>query len=199
MLLYHYAKERHPILLTKEKQNTVTPEDRKNAEKEYIEHFKKTGYKRPGYYFEHISFFFEPVPLEIMSTIFPRNHSIWTRGNMIFEHVVDSTKIKLFDFEVVEFPEKTEIYYDDSLTDKEYFNKLKQAIKENGYIGKNNEALESVSRKFLGHTEEYFKAIKDRPNYKDIKEKYAATVPHVMLYPHIGKIPVRSIQLVKVN
>lgn len=198
MLLYHYSKEKHPLLLTLEKQNKITKEERKQEEKNFVEECKKHGYIRPGYYFEHISFFFEPPPLDIISNIFPKDHPVWKKNNTLYEYIVDSRTINSFKYEVAEFPEKTKIYYDDKISDKNYHKLIKDIIISNNYIGKNSEELEVASEKFLNNTRSFFEQIKEQPNYDEIKYKYAATVPHVMLYPILGTIKPKSISQVKV-
>lgn len=199
MLLYHYSKEKYNTLLTLEKQGAITKEEREKEENSFIEHSKKAGYLRPGYYFEHISFLFEPPPLENMSTIFPPDHSVWIKGITLYEYVVDTDKIKGFQYEVVESPEKTNIYYDDDLSISQYYRKLKEIIERNKYIGKSNKDLEEIGKRFVGTTTDFFNQIKDRPNYEEIKYKYAATVPHVMLYPYLGQIKPDRISKVKVQ
>ena len=199
MLLFHYSKEKYNTLLTLEKQRVITKEEREKEEREFVEYSKKAGYMRPGYYFEHISFFFEPPPLDIMSTIFPADHSAWCKGAVLYEHVIDTNDLKGFQYEVVESPEKTNIYYDDDLTIPQYYRLLKQLNENNKYIGKSNKDLEEIGQRFIGTTTEFFKQIKDRPNYDEIKYKYAATVPHVMLYPHLGQIKPKKISKVKVQ
>ena len=34
----------------------------------------------------------------------------------------------------------------------------------------------------------YLELLKTRPNFNEIKFKYAATVPHLMLYPILGQV-----------
>lgn len=198
MLLYHYANDKFTTLLTKEKQNLVKPEERKKEEQAYIDFYKLYGYKRPGYYFEHISFFFEPIPLDIIASIFPKDHPVWFSGNELYQYEIDTSKIGHFTYEIVEYPEKTNIYYDDTLTDKEYFKLIKEAVIKNNYIGKNSQ-IEEASKHLIGLTRSYYDQLKDRPNYEEIKYKYAATVPHVMLYPYLGKIKPESVTKVRVK
>lgn len=200
MLLYHYSKEKHSTLLTLEKQGYVSQDDRKEEEKALIEDHKRFGYLRPGYYFEHISFFFEPPPLDLMSTIFPNDHPVWYKGNPLYEHVIDTDDLKSFQYEVVEFPEKTDAYYDSQVTDKEYYRILKEAVINQHYVGKSALELDRIGQRFTnGVTHDYFKRIKIRINYDKIMHKYAATVPHVMIYPSLGSIKVKSVSKVKVQ
>lgn len=188
MLLYHYSKEKYSLLKTLEKQGKVTSEERKKEEELYVKKCKTYKYLVPGYYYEHISFFFERPPIEQMSSFFGNSHDVWFNGNILYEHIIDSSKIGTFYYELVESPEKTKIYYNDTLSDKDYFNQLGKIMNDNMYIGKNNKNLELVCEKLKGTTLEYLKLLSSRPNFDEIKVKYAATIPHVMLYPILGQI-----------
>lgn len=191
MLLYHYSADRYSSLKTVEKQGKVTPEDRKVPE--------NIWYERPGRYFEHISFFFDPVPLESIASYFPKDHRVWHSGQKLFQYLIDTRKIGDFKFEVVEFPEKTKLYYDESLTIEAYYKAVLLEMDKNGYMGQGSEALDTACMKFTRTTKEHFKKIPSRPNYSEIKYKYAATVPHVMVYPETGEIDYISIRNVVVK
>lgn len=201
MQLFHYSVERYGTLKTKEKQGTVTEEDRQKAIQEHRDYYNKMGIDRPGFYFEHISFFFERPPLERMSKVFPSGHDFWFKGNRVFEHIVDSSSIGSFAFEIVEFPEKYDLYYNDNIDTATYIVKLKEATESLGYIGKGNKALELAveNNKLLNKTGYYYDLLKSRPNFDKIKNKYAATVPHVMLYPSTGIVRPFKIQQVVIG
>lgn len=201
MKLFHYSVERYGTLKTKEKQGTVTEEDRQKDIQEHQDYYNETGIDRPGFYFEHISFFFERPPLERMSKVFPSGHHFWFKGNRVFEHIVDSSSIGSFAFEIVEFPEKYDLYYNDNIDTATYNVKLKEATESLGYIGKGNKALELavVNNKLLNKTGYYYDLLKSRPNFDKIKNKYAATVPHVMLYPSTGIVRPFKIQQVVIG
>lgn len=201
MQLFHYSVERYGTLKTREKQGTVTEEDRQKDIQEHQDYYNKMGIDRPGFYFEHISFFFERPPLERMSKVFPSGHDFWFKGNRVFEHIVDSSSIGSFDFEIVEFPEKYDLYYNDNIDTATYVVKLKEATESLGYIGKGNKALELavVNNKLLNKTGHYYDLLKSRPNFDKIKNKYAATVPHVMLYPSTGIVRPFKIQQVVIG
>lgn len=193
MKLYHYANSRFNDLRTLEKQRAITDEEKQKA----LDYALKEN--KPGFYYEHVSFFFEPIPLDKLSGIFPKDHAVWFSGNEIFQYAVESKHIGDFKYEIVEFPEKTELYYDDDLSISDYHLKLKEAIEANHYIGHNQNEFEKAARHLVGQTERYFLGIKKRPNYDEIKYKYAATVPHVMLYPDKGIIKYDDISLEKIK
>jgi len=196
MLLYHYAANFFEELKTREKQDGYSSVMRDEAKKENDLYLKKTGIRRPGLYTEHISFFIEKPPLKEISNFFPKDHEVWFKGNKLYEYTIESSSILDFKFEVVEFPEKTEIYYNDEIDLETYYSMLRIEINENGYIGSGNKALEKVTKKLLGNTKSYFEELKTRPNYKDICYKYAATVPHLMLYPDGGYVQYKNVNKV---
>ena len=199
MLLYHYSKEKHSLLKTLDKQGKVTKDERRKEEELYVKKCKTYKYLIPGYYYEHISFFFERPPIETMSSFFGEGHGFWYKGNPLYEHIIDSSKIGTFYYELVESPEKTKIYYNDTLTDNDYFKELAKLTNENMYVGKNNNNLELVCERLKGTTLEYLELLKTRPNFEEIRFKYAATVPHLMLYPILGQVKPINVNKVTVG
>lgn len=180
MKLYHYSKNEFDSIKTLEQQE-------KDGDREVtIVDGVKQDYKK------HISFFFEKAPLDILGKIFGKEHSAWYPGSELFEYCVDSSMLGKFSFHLVESPEKTKLYYDSSLTDKQYCQKLLQVERERGYIGRGEKYMEEAITPLLGGTREAFKQLPQRPNWKEIKNKYAATVPHLMVYPDSGIVRYES-------
>lgn len=193
--LYHYSQAKFSTLLTREKQGKVTKEDEKKAHELYVNDCKLYKSLRPGYYYEHISFFFDRPPLDRISGCFEGKHEFWKKSNKVFEHVVESSDIHSFLYEIVESPGKTELYYKD-ISDATYYKQLSEMIVKLGLVGKNNQSLEDALVHFQGKTGEYFDLLKTRPNFQDLIKKYAATVPHLMIYPVTGTIKVNSVSQV---
>ena len=169
MYIYHYSKEKYPELRTLEAQGThARPQ------------------KAPETYGKHISFFLDPIPKDIIGLLYGAFHAVWFPGNKLWEYKVDVSALGDFTYEIVESPEKTKLYYDDSLSIPEYHKKLAEVIKKCNYSGSGKKELERAATPLLHKTREYFiKASKYR-NFDEIKKKYAATVPHVMAYPSTG-------------
>ena len=184
IFLYHYADKQFEELQTLKYRGET---------KEGYTH-KPSPEKGRGAYDEHISFFIEPIPLKIMGRIFGRDHHTWFPGNEIFEHKVSLNSVCPFTYHFVETPEKTLMLYDDSIQDDEYYKRLNEYNKKLGYVGASVKEFEKPYRALQGCTEEYYKLLPKRPNWKDIRDKYAATVPHVMLYPVCGKCPIVSVK-----
>lgn len=198
MKLYHYSSKKYDVLKTLAKQAPMSAKEIKKVQQESLEEYKRTKLMVPGYYYDHISFLFEPPPLSEMSSIFPPDHHTWRKGNSLYEYIVDSANIGQFNYHVKEMPEKTRLRYaTKSYGDgTEYYRKLKALTLDGGYIGKGSDQLDKCSLKFLGTTQDMYRAIKTRPDYDNLKDKYAASVPHVALYPVSGLVAYESVRLV---
>lgn len=196
IFLYHYSAEKHNVLKTVEKQNKLTNEEKTKWDK--IAH--DSG--RVGAYYQHISFFFEPIPIDIISSVFNNEHPVWYSGNVLYEHKVSIAGLGEFKYELVESPEVTEIYYNpkyDSYSDEKWINLKDKIIKENHYNGHETTSLLSAINKNIGSVREAYKQLPHRSNFEQIKTKYAATVPHLMVYPKTGAIEVSSISKVVIK
>lgn len=181
MNLYHYNKQAFPILKTLEKQGTT-------LEVEGTPNYGK-----------HISFFLEPIPYEFLGTIFGKDHHIWFPGNVVQEHTVVVKDIGGFTYSLVESPEKTVLFYDENISESLYIKKLTETIKENNYEGNDPKVLEKLQIKLKGTTREFYAKLPGRPNFEKIKNKYAPTVPHLMIYPESGIAPVRLHKQIKIG
>jgi hypothetical protein len=188
MKLYHYSTEPFSQLKTVRYRKPPTKEEIDKATQ--IMNFRK----EIGLYFDHISFFFEPVPIKNMGYFF-RNvkHDFWFKGNRIFEHVIDSSTINNFKFIIVETDEITKFNNSNWPKNPTVENKIKffeerSKLREKlNIIGSSNHELESFSSKYIGKLLYYYsKAYKT--NEEEDMLKYAASVPHLMLYPESGYI-----------
>lgn len=196
IFLYHYSAEKHNVLKTVEKQNKLTSEEKAKWDKLAKDNF------RAGVYYQHISFFFEPIPIDIISNIFNNEHPVWYSGNVLYEHKVSIASLGEFSYELTESPEINEIFYNPKYDDysDERWEKLKDKIlKENGYIGHDSASLINAINKNKGSIREAYKQLPHRSNFEQIKTKYAATVPHLMVYPETGTIEVSSINKVVIK
>lgn len=171
MFLYHYAKKEFQTLKTLAKQ-------RGGSAAEY------------PHYENHISFFFERPPIEKLGLIFGPDHHTWHPGAHLVEHMVELSNLGTFTYELVESPEKTLLYYDDSISESQYHRRLDEIVKRHKYEGDSVADLLYAVKQNIGQTEKCFMELPSRPNFDQIKNKYAATVPHLMIYPATGEIKV---------
>ena len=192
MRLYHYSKDSYKDLRTLEMQKKLT-------EKEKDELRKYRHVLSPeGEYWEHISFFFDKIPLDFIGRIYGEGHKAWAPGNTLKEYTIDTSKIKKLSYDIVETPDKIKMLFDDSISTEEYFARMRADIEKKGYQGTSNSQLEKASRPFVGKTRTFFKEAFAHPKFDTFKDKYAACVPHVMLYPEGGVIKYESVIDVKV-
>ena len=196
LFLYHYSAEKHSVLKSIEKQNKLTHEDKEKWDKLARE------FGRMGAYYQHISFFFEPIPLDIISKVFSGQHPVWYSGNVLYEHKVSIDDLGEFSYELVESPEVTELYYNpryDNYSDKEWIKLKNKITQENGYTSNTPEELINAISKNIGSVRDAYIQLPHRLNFQDIKLKYAATVPHLMIYPKSGMDNVTSVSKVVIK
>lgn len=198
MKLYHYSKEPFSELKTVRYRKQLSKEEIENATR--IMNFRQ----EIGLYFDHISFFFEPIPVKNMGYFF-RNvkHDFWFKGNKIFEHVIDSSTIGNFKFNIVESDEITKYSNtnwpdDPTVENKLKFFKERRKIEESlKLIGSNNHELETYSAKYTGKILSYYSNAY-KTNDDESMLKYAASVPHVMIYPDSGHINLLQTPVLKI-
>lgn len=188
MFLYHYAIEPYAILLTRRHRGGLTEEEIKRGID--IAAFRC----EPKPYYDHISFFFDRPPIETIGDIFkPYNHDFWFNGNTIYEHIVHVESIGKFDYTITETPDKMKFisqHWDDKFISDldakhDFFVRLGKMEKSKGYTGNNLRQFLISSNKFIGKTADYYKQ-SSKVNEPEDMLKYAAAVPHVMLYPETG-------------
>ena len=195
--LYHYAK-------VSQGQFTELLTERARAHKKHI----GIRAKYPSYC-DHVSFFFAKPPLKTIAEIYKKagkTHPFWKDREELFEYVVDISKHRgtRFQYRIVENPEKTELLYDDSLTDDQFYDRRDKIEKELGYNGDSVVELVSAVERLLkrlpkNFMEEGYRALPKRNNFHEIWDKYAPTIPHLMLYDDVGKFRIESVEKVVVG
>ena len=193
MKLYHYSKDSYKDLRTLEMQKKLT-----EKEKDELRKFRNK-LSPAGEYWEHISFFFDRIPLESIGQMYGPEHKAWAPGTRLKEYVIDTVKLHKFSYAIVEPPDKTAMLFDDNVDTEEYYRRMLLNIEKYGYHGNSNRELEKASKPFVGKTAQYFKEASKHPKFDSFKDKYAACVPHVMIYPAGGIIKYDSVVDVKVS
>jgi hypothetical protein len=187
MYIYHYSSDKYSELRSLRKQSGRSKKELDQIDKDFSFNENK--------YTNNISFFIEPIPYDIIGDLFNNKHNVWKNGNVLYEYMIDvNTLEKNIYYSLVESPEdiKTlDLNYDKDMTDKEFDiyikNKLdaKYARGETG-IGRAN--LIKQIKLYLGTTRQLFIDARKRYDAELTKTKYAANVPHLMLYPSSGII-----------
>lgn len=201
MLLYHYAKEPYEQLKTKQQQGNLTLKEIEEGER--IAAFRSDI----GPYYNHISFFFEPAPLDILGTLFAKiHHDFWIPDSTIYEHVVESKTLGEFGWWITETAADIEQMYKDWPIDavftdaqkKAYFHKRLLRKEKAHEVGYGNHDFEQAAKPYIGGMRKaYIEANKLYDD--DSKMQYAAYVPHAMLYPESGiaelKHPAKAVKI----
>lgn len=198
MFIYHYSKELHPTLLTRRAQG-VSAEEISNSEKQAV----KFGLEGP--YVDHLSFFFDPIPSVALARIFKdAEHKVWYKGNALYEYVIDTQQFdpKIL-YRVVESVKKTahmdKFVKDNNWVDDDpelllkYLAEINRLQRQWGELGESLSGLENQIRIHGGSTHQAFTAASRRPDFDEVKQKYAANVPHLMIYPKTGKAQVTAV------
>lgn len=188
--LYHYATLQYDVLKTRKAQGVPKPNDTAGVITLNGKEFDYT---------EHISFFVEPVPLETMGKVYGKEHNVWYPGSQLYEHRVDLSQTKSFDYHFVETPEKIAMLFDDSIDDDEYYKRLKKINRQKGYVGSSLSEFMHPYDQFQGQTKRHVLRASSFPKWDVNRFKYAACVPHVMVYPKTGEMPVESVKFVTIE
>ena len=176
--LYHYSDQLFDSLKTREKQNK--PLDPK----------VKTNFSD---YDKHISFFLEPIPLDILPDIHHNKHPFYVAGKEVYEYRIPTVNLGTMRYHLTESPEKTKALYDNSIDDDAYYALMDKVNKEQKYVGTSIKDIEELVDKFEGTTRNFFLKVPTYPNYEEIKNKYAPCVPHLMVYPSTGVVRYSSV------
>lgn len=190
--LYHYSAAEHSELQTPRVRGTTDPKKIRVSEE------KAKLYGLVGPYCDHISFFFEPIPLDILGKLFGKDHPVWFSGNKLYQHVVLLDDLSDCPYEVVETPTQNKVadQFDWSKEDEhekmilEFFKRQNRAKLLNGEIGYDKKNLHDQISKFRGGTRAAYIAASESEDFEDGRNKYAAGVPHLMAYPPSGKVRV---------
>lgn len=210
MKLYHYAANPFEYLKTKRLQGGMTADQIKEAEVRS----QRLGTIAP--YIDHISFFFDPLPMTLLAEIFKVNgkykepHRVWVKGNVLYEHVIETDSLDPHClWEVVEslksiaffddFVEKHNWVDDDPAILKLYLEKAKENAIAWGERGNGLPGLMRQIKANQNVTEKAYQAAWRRQDFAENRMKYAASVPHLMFYPRGGEVPVSQINKVTVG
>ena len=200
MYIYHYSSKSYSELRSLANQPGKSKEEIDELNKKY------TRSMDPGPYCNQISFFIEPIPFDIIGDLFGNKHPVWFNGNSLYEYLIDIDSIdKNIMFMVAETPGDMKLidsYDTDSMLDEDFekFMKIKQHEKYiRGEVGIGRDNLRKQIKVYLGTTRQAFINARKRPDAKETASKYAAYVPHLMLYPESGIIRYRSRDIIKVG
>lgn len=195
--LYHYSLAKYDRLLSRRAQGiTLSETEQKRAEKDLKTYFLM------GHYNDHISFFFEPVPLDIMGALYGKDHPVWKPGQTLYEYTIPFDTLPEGPYSVVETPLCQAFLYGEAyqkLPDHEWFKQRYEEQRKAGEVGTNHSVLKKQVYTYQGKTRDFFIRATQRKEFADYRLKYAANVPHLMLYPESGCVDYASVKTVKVG
>ena len=196
--LYHYSKVKYSFLLTRELQ---TPPLTLTEKKKEIQEAAEVS--APGPYYKHISFFAEPAPLDILGSIFGNEHKVWYPGSELYEYKVSIDQLPSFTFRLAESKlcESFLQTFEDSpdFDRANWFKKRYIAQVKAGEIGETKYLLGKVIEDIKGTTKFAYVNSRKSVDWEYNKNKYAAHVPHLMIYFNYGKIHYESVKEVVVG
>ena len=187
--LFHYSDKLFHHIKSLRAQGHLTPVQIREAEK-----LAKGTILPP--YIDNISFFIDPLHLSAMPGYYDDKHTFYKHGKELFEYEVDTADLGELTYHLVESPEKTAMLYDPSVDDAEFYAKMDEYNKSLKYIGNNVNDLDEVINKFKGTIDGYFHKVRSYPDFEKNLTKYAACVPHLMIYPKSGVVKYRQIHSV---
>lgn len=213
MKLYHYASEPYSVLKSRLRQGKMQiikserkPDLMKKMESGLLQTLDVLDLIPSWHYDRSISFFLEPIPLDI-AKLYKGKHSFWKSGVELFEHVIDIDDLAAEPFYyLAETPKKIEFLYEkqdwDSITGpndpkiKQFLKEIQKMEKKEHYRWKGRKEMLRVCKPFRGKLKDYIKKvveIHEKHPEDGIMNKYAACVPHLMVYPGVMSIKVDNV------
>lgn len=202
--LYHYSDKLYPSLQTRRKSGLATREEIKKAETDAKQ------YSSPGPYVDHISFFFDPLPLDILPTLYAPEHQVWFKGNRLYEYMVDVEGLpRDLTYHVVESVRKTAYrdrfikthnwVDDDPVLLSKYLKELKGLQLKWGELGRDWFMFKKKIRDHRGTTRDAYIKARQRDDFEEGRHRYASNVPHLMLYLQDGEVQYSAVNTVIVG
>lgn len=218
MKLYHYATMQFDDLRSRLAQGKGKlfildrmPQLLHNLQGDLAIQLDKVRPKDEWSYERSISLFLEPIPLDI-AKIYKGEHTIWQSGAEFVQYEVDVFELPAgIPFRLVESPEKVKLIYekqdweaakeDKSLIAK-YVKEIHDKEKAYGYIGHGHTDLIKTAKRFQKKTRQSMeKAAELALQYPEdnLFQKYAACVPHLMIYPGYKPIEYSDSKTIKLK
>lgn len=199
--LYHYSLKKFPHLLTLEEQWKSGISLNK---KDSIMSFNKNYQQKYGIpYYQHISFLFDPLPIDIIKKSFKDSNNELYRSNSCYEYIIDVDQLKnMYYFMVVENPINN-FFYNYLWPDFNFPGKYELYFKTNSLLNKivgnkgdTFNSLKLAISRYKGKTKSGFKYLVNHKEFEDIKKdgKYAPFVPYLMAFIKPGIVNYSSVK-----
>lgn len=176
--LYHYSTKPYEFLLTRM--------FRKDYDQKTLDKANRVAKElgTPGNYLEHISLMFGKLPRDV-ALMFNGEHEIYKPGMVLYEHVIYLDSIKGDKWEVVSSPEEVAEYRKGNYERED----ILKIFEKNKYVGDSISILDDHIKRFSGLVDFYFDEWANSKDEKKLRQ-YSGGVPHLMVYPKEGRIPV---------
>lgn len=190
--LYHYSSKEYDTLKTIRKLESETANNSlKSSGRD------QTNPLAIGPYIDSISFFTEPVPLNI-SEYNGDDHWVWKSGAVLYQHEVSIQSLRDFQYHFVETPFRVacrDCYKASAAEDTrsgflQYCRLTLEMQRLFLEVGNSVPDLLAVCNVFENSLVAAFKARLLRDDFKAYLSTYAGRIPHVMIYPKSGTIRV---------
>ena len=205
--LYHYSTKPHFDFIKSRRAQGIVPSREDAAYQE-----KRCRQTRlPGIYDKQISFFIDKVPRDIPK-FFGHRHKFWKTGETIYEHtvVINETLDEndpddlVTGYALVEAPYVVELIYatdfDNERAASAYFERAHTLQMQHRDIGWGYPSLKDCVQRWKGKCNPYFEKLLTLPDFEaNILPRYAATVPHLLLWVPSGMLPVYQTREIKLS
>jgi hypothetical protein len=199
--LYHYAPDFYPNLQTRRKSGKADVAEIKRAE----ESARRLGLEGP--YVDHISFFFDPIPADILPNLYGQDHAVWFKGNKLYEYIVDVDSLQRdLLYRVVESERKTAFLDkfaeehnwvdDDPVLLMKYLKEIDTLQRKWGELGREWSEFKKQIQLNQGKTRSAYIRASQRDDFEAGRRRYASNVPHLMVYPSPGVIDYAEVNTV---
>lgn len=191
LYIYHYSNKLFDTILTKEQQSKAGIN---SLSKEVINkeddraRFRSSKYPR----YNETSFMIDELPFDvILNSRFDPNHTVYKKGATIYCYEINVLNLPQMHWRLTESPTDTFIrhFWIENEFYKRIFFKMKNWLKI--IEGNENEDLSKLIktvRKYKGSYNRYFKRWVNSKSFINESNMYAATIPHIQLYPVDGII-----------
>lgn len=205
MKLYHYSTELYDQLKSKRVSGTMTPQDLK-----WDKMLPYHPLLRDVSYNDSISFFFDPIPSDIMDLLYGGKHPVWFKGNKLYQYEVELDMLpqkilyqivesdrSMTALDTFEHDYKVKEWNAELLT--KWFNHINAEKIRWCELAKDLDKLKSQVFRFQNTTRDFFIKASKRKDFKDNFMKYAAAVPHVMCYPETGIVTYEVVRQITIG
>ena len=205
--LYHYSAKTYFDFIKSRRAQGIVPSKEDLADQE--RRCRQT--KSPGIYDKHMSFFIDQIPRDI-PRYFGHRHEFWKTGATIYEHpVIINEDLDKNDpdglvtgYSLVESPYVVELRYNTDFKNdaavKRYFEKVQSLQRQHRDVGWGYQGLRDCIQRWKGKCNQHFEKLLTIPDFEEIiLPRYAATVPHLLLWTPSGTLPVYQIREIKLS